>query len=305
MDAMRTVRSIAAVSALLLLLAGCSDPQGTEPGDAAASVAPGEEVTDAPGGGGKDGAGGNGGDGAGGPGGSGGGSDANGDGSGGGSEPGDEAGGSGGGGEGDVLAYPAAGKYTYAQNGFEEFCQGPSCEKRQLPDTQTVQVSYTETTPDTATVVTRTVSSDQQTLTTTMRYTPEGAQITKVVIDFAYGSFNFSQTYEPQPPVDALVYPLKAGKRWSGTWKARTSGDYKMRVAAVESFEIDDKPTKVYRISNVTNFKGDFTGRSQTTLWLDWKTKSLIKSEGKIAVASSFGEYTSDFDTLIQFGPGY
>lgn len=299
---MRKVRSVAAVTALLLLFGGCSDPQGTEPGEAAASAEPDDGATEAPGGGkgddGKD----KGGGGSGKPGGGDDGSDGS-DG-----EPGDSGdGGDDGSGDGgdDALPYPAEGEYTYAQDGTEEFCQGPSCEKRQLPDTQTVDVTYAEQSGDTATVVTKTVSSEGQTLTTTTRYTPEGAYITKVVIDFSYGSFNFSQTYEPQPPVEALQFPLRPGKRWSGKWSARTSGDYKMRVTAIETFEIDDEPTKVYKISSVTNFRGDFSGRAQTTLWLDWETKSLIKSDGKIAVASGFGEYTSSFTTLIQFGPGY
>ncbi len=302
MRAMRSARSIAAIAALLFLLGGCSDPQGTEPGEAAASAEPGDDATDGSGGGGKNGAGKKGDGGSGKP--KNGGGDTNGSGGGDNGSGGGGDGSDGGGGD-TSRAYPAAGEYTYAQNGFEEFCQGPSCEKRQLPETQTVNVSYTDSTATTATVVTKTVSSEGQTLTTTTRYTPEGAYITKVVVDFSYGSFDFSQTYEPQPAVEALQFPLKAGQRWSGTWKARTSGDYKMRVTAVENFEIDDDPTKVYKISSVTNFKGDFTGRAQTTLWLDWKTKSLIKTDGKIAVASGLGEYTSNFDTLIQYGPGY
>ncbi|MDQ4024605.1 MAG: hypothetical protein M3217_03805 [Actinomycetota bacterium] len=294
---MRTARSIAGVAALLLLFGACSDPQGTEPGEAAASEEPGSEATESPG---KDGQGG-------GPGGGkkGGSGKPSGGGSGGDAGDGGDGSDGGSGGGSEALPYPAAGKYTYAQNGFEEFCQGPSCNKRRLPETQTVEVSYSERSGDTATVVTKTVASEGQTLTTTTRYTPESALITKVVLEFSFGSFNYTQNYEPQPPVEALLFPLKKGKRWSGTWKARVSGDYKMRVVAVEDFEIDDKPTKVYRISSVTNFKGEFSGRSQVTLWLDSRTKSLIKTDGKIAVASSFGEYTSNFDTLIQYGPGY
>ncbi|MDQ3916429.1 MAG: hypothetical protein M3323_14050, partial [Actinomycetota bacterium] len=286
----------------LLLFGGCSDPQGTEPGDAVASADPGD-TTASPGSNGK---GGNGGGEDGGPGksatGAGGRSKGSADG-GGGSD--DGAGGGGGGTTGDTLPYPAAGEYTYAQDGFEELCQGPNCDKHQLPETQTVDVRYSERSGDSATVVTTTRASDRQTVTTTTRYSPGSALITKVVVDFSFGSFDYSQTYEPQPAIEALLFPLKAGKRWSGKWEARTSGDYRMRVVAVEDFEIDDEPTKVYRISNVTNFKGDFSGRAQTTLWLDSRTKSLIKTDGKIAVASSFGEYTSSFTTLIQHGPGY
>ncbi|MFN2588150.1 MAG: hypothetical protein ABR613_08535 [Actinomycetota bacterium] len=301
MRVFRTAGWTAGAAALFLLLAACSDPQGTEPGDAAAPASPAGEGTGGPGDGGSrgDGKSSGGRDGAGTSGNAGGGGAA--PGTGGGGASGDD-GGSGG---GDAPAYPAAGEYTYAQEGSEEFCQGPRCEKRRLPETQTVEVTYAERAEESATVVTETRSSDGQRMTTTTRYTPDRALITKVVVEFSYGSFDMTQTYEPRPPVEALQFPLKAGKRWSGSWEARTSGDYTVRVVAVEDFEIDDVPTKVYRIRSVTNFRGEFTGRAQTTLWLDSRTKSLIKTDGKIAVASGFGEYTSSFETLIQHGPGY
>jgi hypothetical protein len=308
----RTTRSIAAIAALVLLLGACSDPQGTEPGDAAASSEPGG-ATAAPGGGGKNGPDGGGGkDGGAGKKGDGRGKDgaSNGDsgdgGNGNGDGSGDPFGSSIEGGSGpDSLPYPSAGKYTYAQKGFEEFCQGASCDKQDLPATQTIDTSYAARSGATATVVTEARSSDRQTLTTTTQWGPDKAAVTKVVVDFSYSGFEFSQTYEPQPAVEAFLFPLKAGKRWSGRWDARTSGDYKARVIAAEDFEIDDKPTKVYKISTVTNFKGDFTGRAQTTVWLDARTRTIIKTDGKIAVASSFGEYTSTFQTIIQHGPNY
>ncbi|MDQ3982739.1 MAG: hypothetical protein M3271_08690 [Actinomycetota bacterium] len=292
-------RTLACAAVLLLVLGACSDPQGTEPGDAAAPTDPG---TASPNGAGegreKESAA---------PDGNGGGKGRSAPGSGG------TRGGSGKGrGSGDVasggpfaskrgtpssFAYPEAGEYVYSQKGWEEFCQGPSCNKEKLPDEQTVTASYTQRSASEATVVTEARSSEQQTLTTTTRYVSDKALITKVVIDFTYGGFTFSQAYDPKPPVESLSFPLEVGKRWSGRWKARTSGDYRMRVV--------DASDGVYEIETVTNFRGEFSGRAQATIWVDAETRTIVKTDGQVAVASSFGEYSSNFETSLRSGPGY
>jgi hypothetical protein len=308
MDIVHPRTLLAAIAAALLLLAGCSDPQGTEPGEAAATAADG----DASGGtsSGEDGGSGTDGPGAGsGKGGSGGpAGDANGGKPGGG---GSGPRGSGGGGPGFAggprgsAAYPAAGDYVYAQEGFERFCQGPSCNKQPLPGTATLSASYSERSASEAVVVTEARSSEQQTLTTTTRYTPDEALITRVVIDFSYGGFNFAQTYEPQPPVESLRLPLSAQQGWAGRWKAATSGDYKVRVLGRESVSVGGTSVDAYRLETVTNFRGDFSGRAQLTAWIDPQTKMVVRTDGDIAVASRFGEYTSSFETVLRTGPGY
>lgn len=291
-------RALAGAAVLLLLLGACSDPQGTEPGEAAATAdaedgsGPGtggdDEDTTAQGGS-KNGSG-KGGDAKGGskPGGGGndGGSGGAGPrGSGGGGKPGFAGGGGGSGG------YFAAGEYVYDQQGFERFCQGPRCSKEKLPDTATITATYESD----SVIVTEARSSDQQTITTTTRHTSGQALITKVVIDFAYGSFNFSQTYEPQPPIESLSFPLEVGKTWRGRWKAQTSGDYRMEVTGVSD--------GVYRIESVTNFRGDFSGRAQATIWVDGRTRAIVRTDGDVAVASRFGEYTSSFETSLRSAP--
>lgn len=303
----RTV--LAAIAAALLLLTGCSDPQGTEPGEAAATAgdeaAPGGTTSGEGGGSGSDGSGqGSGKRGSGGS--------AQGDGSG---KPGGGGGGgprgSGGGGPGFTggpggsEAYPAAGDYVYAQEGFERFCQGPSCNKEPLPGTATLSASYSERSASEAVVVTETRSSEQQTLTTTTRYTPDKALITRVVIDFSYGGFNFAQEYEPQPPVESLRLPLSAQEGWSGRWKAQTSGDYRVKVLGRERVAVGGSTVDAYRLETATNFRGEFSGRAQITAWIDPETKMVVKTDGDIAVASRFGEYTSSFRTVLRTGPGY
>ena len=298
-------RSLACVAAALLLLAGCSDPQGTPPGDAAASADPGEPGTTTPGDGGDGGSGpgkaGGKGSGGGKPGsGANGGGAGNGNSGGGGDTSGGGSGSGGGPGSGGTFAYPAAGEYVYDQKGFEKFCQGASCDKQQLPPTQTVDASYSARSGSSATVVTTARSSDRQTLTTTTRYTGEVALITKVVVDFTFSGFTFSQAYEPQPPVVSLRFPLKVGDRWNGKWDARTSGDYSIRVTGATG----SGSSTVYRLATVTNFKGDFSGRAQATVWVNGRTGVPVKTDGDIAVASQFGEYTSSFTTTLTSGPG-
>lgn len=294
-------RALAVLAALLLMLAACSDPQGTVPGDAAATAdaegdpsAGGDGEGDVSGGGpgkgsGKDGGSGDSQDGGsgGGPGGSGGGEGERRSGGGGND---DFAGGS----EGS-SGYLAAGEYVYDQQGYERFCQGPRCNKEPLPDTATMTTSYESQSGGEAVIVTESRSSDQQTVTTTTRHTPEQALITEVVIDFAYGSFNYSQTYDPKPPIESLSYPLEVGKSWRGRWKAQTSGDYRINVLDVSN--------GVYQIRTVTNFQGDFSGRAQATVWVDGDTRAIVRTDGDIAVASAFGEYTSSFRTTLRTAP--
>jgi hypothetical protein len=300
MRAVLARRTLACAGAVLLLLGACSDPQGTEPDDAAA---PSETAAASPGdpddrtaeptaSSGEEGSG----------------KGASGTGSGGGARrgPGNRKEG------GDVasggpfaskrprrgaFAFPAAGKYVYSQKGWERFCQGPSCEKEQLPDEQTVTASYSQHSANEVTVVTEARSSEQQTLTTTTRYVPDRALITKVVIDFTYSGFTFSQAYDPKPPVESLLFPLEVGKRWSGRWKARTSGDYRIKVVDVSG--------SVYEMKTVTDFRGEFSGRAQATIWVDAQTGTIVKSDGQVAVASTFGEYSSSFETSLRSGPGY
>ncbi|MDQ3958462.1 MAG: hypothetical protein M3273_09095, partial [Actinomycetota bacterium] len=210
----------------------------------------------------------------------------------------------GGGGDGSAL-YPGEGDFVYDQKGWEKFCQGPSCDRRPLPDSQTVAATIESRSDAAATIVAEARSSERQKMTTTTRYSRGEIEITKVVIDFTYGSFNFSQTYEPRPPVESFVFPLSVGKKWSGEWEAQTSGDYRMSVEGRDDVAVGDATARAFRVDTVTNFRGEFSGRAQITVWLDPATRTIVRTDGDIAVASSFGEYTSSFRTTLRSGPGY
>ncbi|MDQ3951861.1 MAG: hypothetical protein M3279_02680 [Actinomycetota bacterium] len=296
--------SVAVAAVLLLLVGACSDPQGTEPEDLAATAggaatpqaeASGDGGTASGKRGSDDGGRGTGGSSAGGGPGGGGGTR----GSGGGGGNGFAAGPRG------SAGYPAAGDYVYAQDGWERFCQGPSCNKEPLPETATTSASYSQRSADAAVVVTETRSSEKQKLTTTTRYTREKALITKVVIDFTYSGLDFAQSYEPQPPIEALLFPLSAQDGWRGRWKARTSGDYRVRILGRDAVSIGGRSVSAYRLETVTNFRGDFSGRAQMSVWIDPETAMVLKTDSDVAVVSNFGEYTSSFETTLRSGPGY
>jgi hypothetical protein len=126
-----------------------------------------------------------------------------------------------------------------------------------------------------------------------------------VVIDLAYSGFNFGQTYEPQPPVEALLLPLGSQESWRGRWKAQTSGDYRVTMAGRETIDVGGRSVDAYRLHTVTNFRGDFSGRAQVMAWVDPATNMIVKTDGDVAVASRFGTYESSFRTTLTSGPGY
>lgn len=197
----------------------------------------------------------------------------------------------------DPLPYPAAGKYVYQQSGYEEFCQTTSCDKKDLPAEQAVEVSYKKKSKDRATVVSESRSSNNRVTRTTTKFTPTVALITEVYTRFNYQDVRFEDTYRPDPPVEALRFPLRSGMSWSGQWKDTTSGDYKISVGK--------KTGDVYEITTKITFRGQFEGESHATVWFDSVHKAIVRSVGRLNVKSAFGTYRSEFRTALKSGPGY
>jgi hypothetical protein len=212
-----------------------------------------------------------------------------------------------GGDEGDAegtAAYPAAGTYTYDQSGFEEFCT-TTCEREDLPPQQSAKVRYKKRSDTQATVVSEVRASNSRVARTTFKFTPKQALITDVFTHFEYEGFEFSDSYHPQPPVEALRFPLRAGMKWSGSWKDKTSGDYSISVGDIETVSVNGQSIDAFRIETDTTFKGQFDGRSVVTVWFDSETKSPVKTDGYLNVKSAFGRYNTEFQTVLASGPGY
>lgn len=207
---------------------------------------------------------------------------------------------------GSASRYPAAGTYTFAQSGYEEFCNNAgSCEKEQLPKRQPTEISYESSSNDSALVLAVQKQSQSRETRTWTRFSPAGASITKVHVEFNYSGFGFNRTYEPQPPVEALRFPLKEGASWSGEWKADTSGSYSVKVGDRTQIDVGGRSVSAYRVETTTEFRGDFQGKSRLTAYVDPDTKALVATEGVLNVTSNFGRYSTVFETRLAGGPGY
>ena len=202
------------------------------------------------------------------------------------------------------AAYPAAGTYSYRQKGFEEFCQGASCERERLPARQPVTIETENAGPDQATVEIE-IKSGSRTVRSTTRFDRAHALITKVYVRFAYSGFNFEETYTPEPPVDSLRFPLTAGESWSGSWRDSTSGDYRVAVFDKETLQVGGRSVQAFHYQTFTDFRGQFSGRSKVDTWIDPATKAIVKTDGVLNVTSAFGRYSTSFKTELRSGPEY
>ena len=227
-----------------------------------------------------------------------------------------EGSGSGGGNEGDStpdesdngsdLAYPAAGTYTFTQEGYEEFCdQAGRCDKEDLPARLSIDVSYEKRSGSSALAVSDQEGSGSRHTRTWTRFTSAGAHVTKVYVEFDYSGFRFERTYVPQPAVEALRFPLTAGESWSGRWEASTSGSYSADVGRPRSIEIGGKTVRVFPVDTVTEFRGDFNGKSRLVAYIDSETNAIVATDGVLNVTSNFGRYSTLFETELESGPGY
>jgi hypothetical protein len=203
------------------------------------------------------------------------------------------------------AVYPAAGNYSYSQNGYEEFCNGPQCDRHALPRSQPVRITHQDAGADAAVIVMEMQSSDNRLTRSTMRFSRAGAVITKVYVRFAYEGFVFEETYTPKPPVEALRFPLETGASWRGSWKDSTSGDYAIRVLEREAVEVGGRTVQAFRVETITDFRGQFNGRSKIETWIDPATKAIVQTDGVLNVNSAFGRYSTSFSTQLASGPGY
>jgi len=204
------------------------------------------------------------------------------------------------------TSYPASGTYTFAQSGYEEFCDSAArCDRERLPARQRVRLVYETRNASSAIVVSEQKASKSRLSRTWVRYTPSGAHITKVYIRFEYSGFGLERTYVPEPPVEALRFPLQAGSEWSGRWRASTSGSYEVTVGKERRIAVRGRDVVAYPVRTTTEFRGDFDGKSRITTYVDRRSKAVIAAEGVLNVTSQFGRYTTVFETRLSGGPGY
>lgn len=203
-----------------------------------------------------------------------------------------------------MALYPAPGTYAYSQSGFEQFCT-TSCEREALPKTQRVSNSVKSRSRRSAVIVSEAQASSNRVMRTTSTFARNGARVTEVYVRFAYRGFTFTNTYRPQPPVESLRFPLRPGDRWSGEWRARVSGDYRVAVEGYETVMAGNRRVKAAKLDTTTHFRGEFEGSAHITIWLDPETKAVVQTAGNLDVKSAFGRYVTGFQTRLSSGPGY
>jgi hypothetical protein len=201
--------------------------------------------------------------------------------------------------------YPAAGIYAYAQSGYEEFCDASRCEREDLPPTQEVKTSYQQSAGASVTVVTEARGSDSRLTRTTTKHSRDQALITNVRVKFNYEGFEFDNSYQPDPPVEAIRFPLDNGMSWTGSWRDSTSGDYSIRVGPLEEVDVGGRAVQAFQVHTKTTFRGEFEGDADVRIWIDPATAATVKMSGELHLKSMFGSYNSEFSGTLRSGPGY
>ena len=213
-----------------------------------------------------------------------------------------------GGGDGGSRRYgalaPSGGTYVYRQRGYEEFCAA-GCDRQELPPRQSIETTVAQRSGSSATVVTEARASRGRLARTTTNYTREAAHITQVYVRFSYSGYTFDRTYRPKPPVESLRFPLTPGEAWSGSWRGKVSGDYEAVVAGRARMSAGGRTIEAVEVRTRTRFRGDFNGRAQARLWIDPRTKAVVKTAGNLSVTSAYGRYSTAFATSLISGPGY
>ena len=210
-----------------------------------------------------------------------------------------------GGGKDRGVVSPSPGSYGYSQSGYEEFCQGASCDRTKLPATQTVEVDYQQRSKSSAVAVVDAHVSERSSTRTTFEFTDRGTRILEMIITASTGGLDYSTRYRPDPPIKAIVLPLSTGKSWAGRWKDNVSGNYRIRVAARETLRAGGRSVNAFKLTSKTTFSGELNGHQDLTAWIDPSTGQVVKTAGFTTAESSFGRYETRFETALSGGPGY
>lgn len=203
-----------------------------------------------------------------------------------------------------VRIHPPQGAYAFAQRGFEAVCRAGACSRRDLPPRQDLTLRVARRDEGTALVVQEMTSGDWYTRTH-MRFGRHRTHVLEVHVEVQFGAVTFAETYRPQPPVEALRWPLRPGARWSGSWSAGTSGDYRVDVIEQERVRVGGAAVDAIKIETATTFRGDFSGKADILAWIDPIRRVVVKTAGRLDLRSRYGDYHSSFVSRLRRGPGY
>lgn len=205
----------------------------------------------------------------------------------------------------DDPFHPGSGTYVYSQRGYEEFCNGASCDRSDLPAREDISSQVIGRSQGGVMVLTEMDADGERVVRTETLYSARRAAITSVYARFDYNGFVFENDYEPDPPVEYIHFPLRKGDAWSGRWKAEVSGSYNARVVAREEVSVSGRSVLAYKIQTSTTFRGEFDGSSETQVWIDPRTRVAVRTSGLLRLKSNFGGYNTAFQTSLLSGPRY
>jgi len=200
--------------------------------------------------------------------------------------------------------YPAAGDYRYTQTGFEQLCSG-SCDRKDLPSSMVMAVSYASRLSGGMRVITEGQVSQMRFTRDMTDWTPTGASVDQYFVRFTDGPVQYENSYSPGPPVRTLHLPLRGGDQWSGSWSAQTSGTYSVCVRSKDSLVVGGRPVFAYQVETRMMFSGEFHGSEDVTLWIDPASLTTVRAQGTLNVQGLGGAYKTQFDMDLQSAPGF
>jgi hypothetical protein len=206
---------------------------------------------------------------------------------------------------GSRISYPDAGRYRFAQQGYEQFCRGAACDRSALPHIQSVTVSFDERSRSHAVARIRAEVSKRTTNETTSTFERSGVYITKLSTSFAGQGVSYTSDVRPRPPIEALRFPLRVGQRWSGSWQGEVSGRYEVSVARRETVVVGSRSIEAFKLNTRSRFTGEVEGRSTGSVWIDPHTLGIVRSKDFLHAENALGSYETRFEIKVRSGPGY
>lgn len=207
--------------------------------------------------------------------------------------------------ESERAPYPAPGDYVYAQEGYEEFCSGPSCDRYDLARRQKMTALLTARSSRGDEITTEVRGEGDRVMRTTTFYSRARAVVTSVYVRLGYEGFVFENDYAPDPPIEVLQLPLREGTAWAGEWEADTSGSYEARVAGSETVMVGGRKIDAFKIVTRVIYRGEFRGTGDTQIWVEPKSLAVVKTSGFLRLKSNFGGYNTAFQTDLVSGPRF
>lgn len=206
----------------------------------------------------------------------------------------------------ETLAVPSEGSYSYAQTGWEEVCQASSCDRSDLPPTQSIEISVTERSAERARFTSRSEGSGSRSQTITYEATQGLISVTELENRFTTGGFTINTVIVPDPPIKAASLPWTVGEQWSGSWKDQNDqadGSYRFEVVGTEQMTVGSSEVTVFVVDTSMELSGEYEGTNQMRLWVTRDDFTIVSSKGTTKITSRYGTYRSRFATSYRSGP--